>query len=138
VALADNPLQGAVLDQDGCLIWQRAKCPDGYGRVKQGGVSRLVHVVVYEQANGPVPEGMEIDHTCRKRLCINIEHLEAVTHLVNTLRGVGPTAKNARKTHCPRGHSLSGSNLYRHPSGRRRCRTCTTEHQRARVKRAMA
>lgn len=73
---------------------------------------------------GPIPEGMDLDHTCRNRGCVNPEHLEPVTTQVNTLRGIGPTAENARKTHCKHGHPLEGDNLYVDPEGKRKCRAC--------------
>ncbi len=58
------------------------------------------------------------------KLCINPEHLEAVTQKENILRGIGAPAVNARKTHCPRGHPFDGDNLYVKPNGDRQCRIC--------------
>ena len=73
---------------------------------------------------GKVKDGLVIDHLCRHTSCVNPSHLEAVTPGENTLRGYGPTAMNARKTECVRGHSLSGDNLYVDPDGNRGCRAC--------------
>lgn len=70
-----------------------------------------------------MPKGWHVDHTCRKRACIRPDHLEAVTWKVNTLRGDGPTAQNARKTHCIHGHEYTASNTMER-DGRRECRTC--------------
>lgn len=44
------------------------------------------HVMSYEAHNGPVPNGLEVDHLCHNKLCVNPEHLEAVTHKVNCQR----------------------------------------------------
>jgi hypothetical protein len=80
--------------------------------------------VAYELAKGPIPDGLVIDHLCRVRHCVNPEHLEAVPHRVNTLRGVSYHAERARSATCIRGHALEGDNLYTKADGRRRCRTC--------------
>jgi hypothetical protein len=71
---------------------------------------------------------MTIDHVCRTRACANVRHLDVVTSRENTLRGDTLPARNAAKTHCKRGHALSGANLYRYSDGRRSCRTCQTAH----------
>ena len=71
-----------------------------------------------------IADGLQIDHLCRVRCCVNPAHLEPVTPRENTLRGVGVTAKNAAKTHCSKGHPLSDENLLVLASGRRVCRAC--------------
>ena len=72
----------------GCWVWQGFLYA-GYGLVKIEGRSRRPHRVSYERRHGPIPEGMELDHLCRNRACINPEHLEAVTKEVNAQRGKG-------------------------------------------------
>jgi hypothetical protein len=92
--------------------------------VRNRGAHLMAHRAAYELAHGPVPPGMVLDHRCRERTCINPAHLEPVPNRENVLRGVGPSAVNARKTACKRGHPLAGPNLYRMPDGRRQCRAC--------------
>lgn len=84
----------------------------------------------YELTKGPVPEGLILDHLCRNPSCINPDHLEPVTYQVNVLRGIGPCAINATKTHCPQGHAYAGRNLFVNLKGERICRKCSAKHQR--------
>jgi HNH endonuclease len=71
-----------------CWLWQLAKNPSGYGVVGiAAGKTALAHRAYYEERFGPVPEGMELDHLCRVRACVNPEHLEPVTHTENLRRG---------------------------------------------------
>ncbi len=68
---------------------------------------------------------MTLDHLCRNKACVNPEHLEPVTQKENVLRGVGPTAINAKKTHCIRGHEFNEQNTIFHPrTNYRTCRVC--------------
>jgi hypothetical protein len=111
-------------NEDGCLPWTGYLDRKGYGRLKVGNRKEaMAHRVAYELANGRIPEGLTIDHLCRNHRCVNAEHLEAVTNKVNVLRGSGPSAKNARKTHCDHGHALTEENIYRYGSIRK-CRAC--------------
>lgn len=107
-----------------CDLWDGSKDRGGYGRQKVNGINLPVHRLAWEAVNGPVPDGRVLDHLCRNRACLNPTHLEPVTGRENTLRGIGPTALNALKTHCKRGHPLSGKNLQKLPGGRRGCASC--------------
>lgn len=94
---------------------------DGHTRIYDGRRQRLCHVVTYEAVHGPVPDGLELDHLCRVPACCNPEHLEAVTHRENFLRGNAPNAITFRTNICQRGHSMDDA--YVNADGRR-CRTC--------------
>ena len=69
-----------------CWIWQRANHTAGYGAARHNGESTVAHRVYYERIVGPVPEGMELDHLCRVRRCVNPDHLEPVPHSENMRR----------------------------------------------------
>lgn len=110
---------------DGCWLWTAYTNKDGYACTKWQGKSALTHRVIYELAFGPVPEGLTLDHLCRRRNCVNPNHLEAVKHSVNLARGDGFDVGNAQRsrTHCPSGHPYDEANTYLH-RGKRSCKAC--------------
>lgn len=117
----------------GCYIWMGALNYNGYGKMGIGlaseGTHRMqyAHIVAYEHFVGPVPVGMELDHKCRMRCCVNPDHLEPVTHAENVRRGLAGEVTRTRmaaQTHCKRGHLLSGENLRLRKDGVRLCITC--------------
>ena len=132
-----------VQKSEGCWLWEGTINGNGYGHLKISGRTILAHRVAYLLTYGPIPDGLVIDHVkdrgCSHRHCVNPSHLEAVPPRVNTLRGEGAAAKNARKTHCKNGHELSGPNLAMVNTGRgrigRRCRTCRRAQKRAQKRR---
>lgn len=107
-----------------CWLWRAATNAKGYGRCSHSGRMRLAHGVSFELSGSVVPEGYTIDHLCRVRHCVNPDHLEAVPHRVNLLRGNTVTAACAAKTHCVNGHPFDVINTSRANNGARRCRAC--------------
>lgn len=110
--------------ESGCWIWLKGTDTDGYGKIGVDGVSVRAYRVSYELFRGPITQGLEPDHLCRVRCCINPFHIELVSHKENTLRGNGPTAINARRTHCVNGHPFDEANTYFKLGGGRSCRRC--------------
>lgn len=128
----------ALVDRDhvgtGCWMWTGSSNGVGYGQFYAGAAlrqdpSRYAHRIAFALENGAIPEGLDLDHLCRNRSCVNPAHLEAVTRSVNVSRGSLNDAKKAL-THCPRGHEYSGANVYCPPSrahlanGGRECVAC--------------
>ena len=112
-----------------CLPCAASDNGQGYKRVTFRGKQMRAHRIAWEAVNGGIQKGKQLDHLCRNRACVNVAHLELVTSRENTLRGVGPTAKNAKKLFCANGHELTGNNVYAN-SGHRVCRKCQREHDR--------
>lgn len=104
-----------------CWEWTGSTTDRGYGQFNNGTTMVKAHRWMYELAIGPIPAGLDLDHLCRNTSCVRPSHLEPVTHRENVLRGTGPTATNAAKTHCPNGHPLGDE---ADNSGRRYCRIC--------------
>lgn len=106
----------------GCFLWLGAAKGDGYGGVYFDGRHHLAHRAAYELSGGVILDGLELDHLCRVRSCVNPASGSAV---------------NARKTSCVRGHPFDDANTratkYKHG---RRCRACDRERWRRRAGRA--
>ncbi len=108
-----------------CILITKGLDSHGYARIKINGVSKGRHRVEYEKVNGPIPQGLQIDHLCRNRNCINPAHMEAVSPKENILRGQSLPANNARKSHCKNGHEFTKENTIIADKGKRRlCAVC--------------
>lgn len=126
----------------GCWSWLGPLNHQGYGLfyVTRGGrrVAHRVHRIAWELLRSLIPDGLTLDHLCRNRGCVNPDHLEPVTSRENVRRGIGPTAINRRKTHCPQGHAYTPENTRRKAKRgdlvERFCREC----QRLRNERILA
>lgn len=113
-----------------CWEWIGARHNAGYGQY--GRPPKLAHRWSYETFVGPIAATLTIDHLCRNRLCVNPAHLEPVPLATNVLRGESPPAKNARKTHCPKGHPYDETNTHVTSQGWRICKACNRERARKR------
>lgn len=110
-----------------CWIWTAGKTAQKYGAFHPTkGEMTTAHRWAYAESNGPIPEGLVIDHLCRVRACVNPAHLEAVTNLENMARGAGYALRNGMRTACINGHEYTPDNTYTDPQGKKRCRRCAS------------
>src|SRR3954470_1919484 len=119
------------VSDSGCWEWT-GHLRGGYGIFSYRGKSLSAHRVMYELTRDvTIPKDDEADHLCKNRRCVNPDHIEIVSGKANTLRGMGPTAVNARRTHCVNGHEFTPENTYIRPDdGARDCKTCAREAKR--------
>jgi hypothetical protein len=111
--------------------WGGQTDPAGYPNFAWRGCMYRAHRFAFVALGGVIPREQELDHLCRIRDCCNRACVEAVTHKVNMARGTAPASINLRKTHCLRGHPLSGDNLLIDSKGARACRICHGFRRRA-------
>jgi hypothetical protein len=126
----------AKVDATGdCWVWTGQQYSHGYGQVKRWIDGRTktwyAHRFAFEALVGPIPKGLELDHLCRNRACVNPDHLEVVTHAENMARS---PLRGRSKTHCDRGHEYTPENTQIRVSAKgyscRYCLTCQRERAR--------
>ena len=124
-----------IADLDGCWLWAGTIEHNGYGRIKGINKNMFAHRLSYNLFKGMIPDGLQIDHLCRNRRCVNPEHLEPVTSWENLMRGRSP----AHRTQCPKGHKYTTDNTYwwerpnrKNPT--RICRQCLHDRNMSRKK----
>lgn len=110
-----------LIDASGdCWEWTGWTTPTGYGRAYWNGRQQMAHRIVWETLVGEIANGMEIDHLCKVRRCVNPDHLRVVTRADNN------KAKYASRSVCTKGHDIDGFR-----AGRRYCKTCHAQSSRA-------
>lgn len=107
----------------GCWRWTAGCDADGYGVFHMAGQARGAHRVAFELLVGAIPGGLQIDHLCRNRGCVNPAHLEPVTPRENQRRADVALGIRSAATHCPQGHEYSPENTYMAKT-KRNCRAC--------------
>lgn len=135
VSPAERLLGHVIHDEaTGCWNYKGTVNGSGYGSAHINGTRQTWHRACWIAFVGEIPDGLELDHLCKNRRCGNPAHLELVTRRENLLRGDGWAGRNARKTHCPKGHEYTEANTswYR---GQRKCRKCHAARERARKQR---
>lgn len=122
--------------ESGCWLWLRGINAKGYGQFGRKHGSDQAHRVAWELYRGQIPDGMNVCHSCDVRCCVNPDHLFLGTQKDNMqdcmkkgrLSIAAAISKAAAikkaQTHCKRGHSFSGMNLYITPKGMRVCKSC--------------
>lgn len=152
------------VEMDGtCWIWTGRRNAAGYGQLEAGGRPWKAHRYVYTQVKGPIPDGLTLDHLCRRPACVNPDHLQPVSMAENLRRAEAnriidrveslsvaavalraPAATrgvdgrpNSRKVECPKGHPYDDENTLHVKEGRR-CRTCRREQVREAQRRRRA
>lgn len=124
--LPDRVRSKIQVDEAGCWVWTASMYNGGYGRIRFEKKDYVAHRLVYELLVSQIPAGLQLDHLCRVRTCVNPAHLEPVTCRENLMRGETHAAANAAKTHCVHGHALEGDNLVMR-RGYRTCRRCARD-----------
>lgn len=124
-----------------CWNWTGYTVGAGYGVMRVHGKQYLVHRLSYVLHGGTIPSGDTVDHLCFNKVCVNPAHLDTCSLRENQRRAWAIqywTHYNTKKTHCKRGHEFTPENTRELKGGRRCCRTCVNERQRARRKSAVA
>lgn len=107
-----------------CWLWLGFIGPDGRGQFPRPGQSGKAHRAAYELVNGPIPEGLTIDHLCYVPRCVNPAHLEPVTFAENRRRAT------IHRTTCRNGHPYDAV-VRTEGKVWRRCSTCAAANDRA-------
>jgi len=121
-AVKEGAVPEARPDLGPCLIYTGGKSDNGYGQFRYNERNGYAHRYAWERVNGPIPSGLTIDHLCRVRACVRVEHLEVVDAITNYQRAVSAWVE------CAKGHPYTEDNKAK--DERLRCGTCEAEGRR--------
>lgn len=122
-----------------CWVWLGAANNSGYGGFKYHGFSTTAHRFSYIKIHGEIDSSLVVDHMCRVRICVNPNHLQAVTQKQNLSTAIGLGEKGMvhlrelnkirqARTHCPKGHEFTEDNTYwelrKYGGKSRHCKAC--------------
>lgn len=114
-----------VAGEDECWLWTGSTRSFGYGTIRLGNALISSHRASWIVTHGQIPESLCVLHKCDNPPCVNPRHLFLGTRSANTKDCSEKKRHNqSRKTHCYRGHPLSGRNLRIAINGARVCRAC--------------
>lgn len=125
-ALLKRLLANSHRTESGCLEWTGWRGATGYGFTSFRGRQRPTHRLMYMVTEGPIPEGLQILHSCDNPPCMEPDHISPGTGKKNMQESVERGRHHeAVKTHCDHGHELVGDNVSFAESGRRHCKVCS-------------
>lgn len=121
--VVERVLNKVTIDSNHCFVSWYSVASHGYAQVGWSDGTKmcntLCHIVAWIATNGPIPDGLTVDHTCHNKKCVNVEHMRLLTNFENARRTNG---RDWPLGQCVNGHS--NSHLYREPAGRVRCYEC--------------
>lgn len=113
---------------DGCWLWTAGLNSNRYAQFNTKLCRKTKtytgHRLAFRELRGEIPEGLELDHLCRVRHCVNPWHLEPVSRQENILRGLTVPALRVARTHCPQGHEYNAQNTRVSGRNQRSCKQC--------------
>lgn len=114
-----------VIKTDTCWLWGPGpKDSHGYGQFSIGRKKVYPHRFSFELLVAPIAPGLEIDHICRNKICVNPDHLRATTREINLTNREDYQIKSDGIRRCYQGHEIVGDNDYERPNNRHECRKC--------------